>query len=88
MDNTTPGERGVAALTAPVEPAAKSETLAIALDRLLGRRPTIRARGCTRPGCSAPDLSFRDAVSVREYSLSGLCQRCQDVVFTDEEDEP
>ncbi len=25
--------------------------------------------------------SFRDALSVKEYSISGMCQECQDSVF-------
>lgn len=30
---------------------------------------------------------FKDALSAQEYRLSGLCQQCQDEVFTAEEDE-
>ena len=36
------------------------------------------------PTCSKPIwiASFRDALSRKEYSISGLCQTCQDKVFT------
>lgn len=35
------------------------------------------------PFCGAPtdDNSFRDELSVREYHISGLCQKCQDRTF-------
>jgi len=33
---------------------------------------------CNKP---IPDGSFRDAVSKREYRISGMCQDCQDSVF-------
>jgi len=32
-------------------------------------------------GCGGEATSFRDEVSEREYSISGLCQKCQDRVF-------
>lgn len=31
--------------------------------------------------CDSPDLNFRDEVSKREYSISGMCQNCQDEFF-------
>lgn len=30
-------------------------------------------------------LPFRDAISVREYTISGMCQVCQDEMFSGEE---
>lgn len=35
-------------------------------------------------GCAGPALVFRDSLSRREYEMSGLCQRCQDVIFKEE----
>lgn len=32
-----------------------------------------------------PDWAFRDALSLQEYRISGLCQQCQDSVFEDPE---
>jgi hypothetical protein len=32
-------------------------------------------------GCGGPVGEFRDALSRREYSISGLCQKCQDELF-------
>lgn len=34
-----------------------------------------------------PDWAFRDDLSLREYRISGLCQECQDSVFTEPEEE-
>ena len=34
---------------------------------------------CRQP--IVPDLEFRDALSHREYTISGLCQKCQDRMF-------
>ncbi|ATS93372.1 nucleotidyltransferase [Ralstonia phage DU_RP_I] len=33
------------------------------------------------PVCAQPIIEFRDAGSVREHQISGLCQQCQYVVF-------
>lgn len=31
--------------------------------------------------CHCPITEFRDDLSIKEYSISGLCQKCQDTVF-------
>jgi hypothetical protein len=36
---------------------------------------------CKCPLCKAPIGEFRDALSRKEYSISGLCQDCQDMIF-------
>ncbi len=33
------------------------------------------------PCCHKPIGEFRDALSRREYMISGMCQKCQDVYF-------
>lgn len=39
------------------------------------------------PMCQSPigENEFRDDLSKREYSISGLCQACQDEIFTEDE---
>ena len=32
-------------------------------------------------GCGEDVLNFRDALSNREYQISGMCQKCQDSIF-------
>lgn len=44
-------------------------------------------RTCNQPEATHTGhafMPFRDSVSLREYSLSGMCQRCQDSVFNTE----
>lgn len=74
------------------EPSKKSEGMKQLLDDF-----TLSVWGRTRidsikqdicVGCGEEATSFTDAVSRKEYSISGLCQVCQDKVFgTDEEEE-
>ena len=33
--------------------------------------------------CDNPNMKFRDMLSVREYEVLGMCQNCQDGVFTE-----
>ena len=33
------------------------------------------------PRCEAPITGFKDQISETEYSISGLCQKCQDKTF-------
>lgn len=55
------------------------------IDRLISlatgrdRRKTIEADHCTLCGSQANE--FRDATSRKEYTISGMCQGCQDKVF-------
>ena len=41
----------------------------------------IEAGRC--PSCGKPidDMKFKDALSEKEFEISGLCQSCQDEVF-------
>ena len=57
--------------------------------RLFGRSRSlaIAGGGCVKCGEAATD--FRDALSRKEYGISGLCQPCQDGIFgvSDEDDD-
>lgn len=33
------------------------------------------------PDCKGPAVSFKDALSRKEFGSSGLCQKCQDFIF-------
>ena len=37
------------------------------------------------PVCKKEANEFTDALSVTEYAISGLCQRCQDEIFDEPE---
>ena len=43
------------------------------------REGSIKADVCT--WCGQPATEFKDALSRREYSISGFCQACQDKTF-------
>ncbi|CAB4167722.1 hypothetical protein UFOVP1292_52 [uncultured Caudovirales phage] len=52
------------------------------------RRKVIEVGGCMT--CGATGLrtyNFKDADSIREYCISGMCQSCQDVAFAPQEDD-
>ena len=63
------------------EPTCKSLGINALISELMGkdREQIIRDDKCITCGGDARD--FRDAMSVKEYSISGMCQDCQDKVF-------
>lgn len=63
------------------EPSHKSPALESELVSLLGgsRREAIMADKCMSCGLDATE--FRDEISRKEFTISGLCQDCQDSVF-------
>ena len=46
----------------------------------LGKCVCCKADGLT-------EASFKDAISIKEYTISGMCQSCQDVAFAPMEEE-
>ncbi len=43
------------------------------------RKETVENKSCV--SCDATDVSFTDELSAIEYSISGMCQTCQDSTF-------
>jgi hypothetical protein len=68
-----------------MEPSQKDPKLEKALRDMFGfdRIKSIKSDVCVPPpiGCGQPVLHFRDAISETEFSISGLCQECQDKIF-------
>ena len=63
-------------------PSKKSEAIEHVLRDLNGgvdRRTMIDADLCAI--CAQPATEFTDELSRKEYTISGLCQACQDGVF-------
>lgn len=61
-----------------MKPTDKSPEIpkdAIGIDRVAN----IEANRCT--WCHGPATAFRDALSEKEYTISGFCQKCQDQTF-------
>lgn len=68
-----------------MKPSEKSEALEQQLIRIFGhdRRKAIESDHCvpTPVGCGKPITDFRDEQSRKEYTISGLCQACQDAFY-------
>lgn len=68
-----------------MEPSEKSPQINRAINEIFGfdREETIRQSRCVPPpiGCGQVVNGFKDAISEKEYSISGLCQTCQDDFF-------
>ena len=73
----------------PLKKADKSEAIENFLEELskgLGTQGSSTPRSVAFENsscvsCPGPATKFRDAVSVKEYSLSGMCQCCQDRIW-------
>jgi hypothetical protein len=64
-----------------VESTEKAPDIDNLLHRLfkVDRVSCVEANECTL--CPATNVTFRDALSVKEYRISGMCQGCQDRVW-------
>ena len=51
-------------------------------ERLFDRSRSLSMFNFECPTCGGPIDKFRDELSQREYRISGMCQVCQDEVFT------
>ncbi len=64
-------------------PSKKSPAIEAFLEKTSGRSTAICTDACVRKpiGCGGPAVVFTDELSAKEYTISGLCQKCQDSVF-------
>lgn len=73
-----------------MEASEKSPAIEQFLSDMIGqsRVETIESDRCVPApiGCGGDASAFRDALSRKEYSISGLCQKCQDEIFGSDED--
>ncbi len=61
-------------------PTDKSPAIDSLLENLFpGRTKSIRGDVCVM--CKGPASKFKDALSHKEFSISGMCQNCQDEIF-------
>lgn len=72
-------------------PSKKSPQVESFLDslteRTFGRTRTDSIGSGVCVTCGGDATSFRDALSEKEYTISGMCQSCQDSVFGVSDDE-
>jgi len=55
---------------------------------VFGRSRILAIAGAQCVSCGRSATEFRDKVSHKEYSISGLCQKCQDRFFDDPMEDP
>jgi len=63
-------------------PSEKSHEMEAFIDnmlRSLGRTESIKNNQCV--WCQKPAVTFKDELSKKEYTISGMCQDCQDRTF-------
>jgi hypothetical protein len=64
---------------------SKSPEMVAALDSMsksmFGRTRSASIEGRVCVTCGQPVGEFRDALSRKEFGISGMCQKCQDSVF-------
>lgn len=65
------------------EPSPKSPYIERLLEGMSSRSTSISKEQCIpKPiGCGRPATEFRDRLSRKEFTISGLCQECQDKIF-------
>ena len=66
-----------------MEPSWKSPALEKSLETMFGkpRVDCIKQNICMT--CDNTNVQFRDTISRKEYSISGMCQVCQDNTYGD-----
>lgn len=66
-----------------MQPSHKNPQVEAFLQKVSNRTTSIRNDVCVPApiGCGGPATDFKDEVSRREYTISGLCQKCQDSIF-------
>jgi hypothetical protein len=64
-------------------PTDKHSQIERFLDGLSDRTNSIEGDVCIPPplGCGEDASEFTDELSEKEYTISGLCQSCQNIVF-------
>jgi len=62
----------------------KTSAMRNAIEHIFFPRESVEKESCSV--CKQPVTEFKNAVSSREYEISGMCQKCQDLVFSDRED--
>jgi hypothetical protein len=66
-----------------MKPSPKDPRIAAFLEAQTGRSTAIKAQYCIPPpmGCGMPITEFDNDLERKEYTISGLCPRCQRQVF-------
>jgi len=57
------------------------ESLLEEISSVIGTPRSVAFKGRTCVMCSGSAATFKNAISEKEYTLSGMCQKCQDEFF-------
>jgi len=62
----------------------KTSPMKKAIEHIFFSNKPILEDNCTV--CNQRLTDFKNLISKQEYEISGMCQKCQDLVFSDRED--
>ena len=70
----------------PLEKAEKNEVIENMLESIskmlpFGTPRSVAFQSSTCVTCSGKATEFRNATSEKEYTISGMCQKCQDSIW-------
>lgn len=68
------------------KPAWKTPEMNKALEHLFNYPRIVSIQNDTCSNCGEPAVEFTDELSRREFAISGMCQKCQDNFFNQEEE--
>ena len=63
------------------EPSSKTARLDLYISVLTGKSRELQLAHSLCMTCDGDAIDFRDELSQKEYTISGMCQVCQDKVF-------
>ena len=61
------------------EPTTKARPIENLLNQINNRTEKIKSSACV--SCDTTEVTFKDTLSEKEYTISGMCQTCQDNFF-------
>ena len=64
-----------------VEPTSKAPAIDLIISETAGSSREIQIASQKCVWCNGDAIDFKDYLSVKEYSISGMCQVCQDKTF-------
>ena len=72
-----------------MKPTEKTVKIDSFLSMIFGvdRNYCVKNNICTNCGKSINLSSFKDALYVKEYTISGICQECQDEIFEEDKED-
>ena len=64
-----------------VEPSRKAPAIDLFISQVTGKSREIQLASALCMTCAGDATDFKDDLSRKEYSISGMCQTCQDNIF-------